>query len=244
MEERPSTTTGGVGLSDTLDDEAVAYRPVNSVAVLGAVLAAASLLSLATPWLTFLPVVAAVLCWAAARSVQRDPEAQSGLGIAVSGLALSLVVLGAIAVQGPVARRLHWGSAGVVADRFVERVAADELAEAAELMVPFPDRRPTPDLVKVFYESDPAAKKRLEELAANPAVQRVAGGETPRRSGSGDVGSAVGRRIAAAQQFDVPASAGKEPAIVQVHLERSPSGRPGAMAWRVTGFDFAQPAAE
>lgn len=243
MDERSSVATGGMGLSDTLDDEAVAYRPVSSIAVLGAVLAGASLLSLATPWLSFLPVLAAVLCWTAARRVQRDPEAQSGLGIAVAGLALSLLVLGAIAAQGPVAQRLHQASAGAVADRFVERVAANKLVEAAELMVPFADRRPTPELAEIFYQSDAAAKKRLEELAATPAIQRVAGGETPRRSASGPVGNAPGRRIVTAQQYDVPASAGKDPATVQVQLERSASGRPGAAAWRVTGFDLAPPTA-
>lgn len=240
MDDRHESMTGGVGLSDTLDDEAVAYRPVSAIAVLGAVLALASLLSLVTRWLAFLPIAAAVLSWAAARKVQRDPEAQSGLGIAVAGLALSLVVLGALGAQEPVTRWLHQRSAGAVADRFVELIAKDDLVGAVELMVPFADRRPTPDLAKVYYESDDDAKTRLEEFVAKPAVQRVAGGPSPERGGPCDVGKTSGRRIAAILGYDVPAAAGQEPATVQVELERSASGRLGAVAWRVTGFDFAR----
>jgi hypothetical protein len=243
MDDRPQSMTRGVGLSDTFDDEAVAYRPVSSIAVLGAVLAAASLLALATPWLFFLPVVAAVLCWVAALRVRRDPETQSGMGIAATGLAISLLVLGATVVQRPIASWLHQASAGAVADRFVELIATEDLVGAVELMVPFAERRPTPELAKVLYEGNEEAKKRLEEFSAKEAVQRVAGGETPRLSGPNVVGAMSGRRVVAYLRYDVPARAGKEPATVQVELERSPSGRPGAVAWRVTGFDFPPPPA-
>lgn len=233
----------GMGLSDTLDDEVVAYRSVNSLAVLGAALAAASLLALATPWLAFLPIVAAVLCWMAALRVRRDPETQSGMGIAVTGLAISLLVVGATVIQRPVASWLHQASAGAVADRFVELVAKEDLVGAVELMVPFADRRPTPELAKVLYEGNDEAKKRLADFAAKEAVQRVAGGETPRLSGPNVVGAISGRRVVAYLRYGVPAKAGNEPTTVQVELERSPSGRPGAVAWRVTGFDFPPPPA-
>ena len=243
MDDRPESMKGGVGLSDTLDDEAVAYRPVSSLAVIGAVLAAASLLALATPWLAFLPAVAAVLCWAAALRVRRDPETQSGMGIAVAGLAVALVVLGATFAQRPVTQRLHEASASAVSDRFVELIAKDDLIGAVELMVPYADRRPTPELAKVFYEGNEQAKVRLEEFTAKDAVQRIAGGETPRPSGPNRVGNASGRRVVAYLRYEVPVRAGKESATVQVDLERSPSGRLGAVAWRVTGFDYPPPPA-
>jgi hypothetical protein len=233
--------TGGVGLSDTLDDEVVAYRSVKSLAVLGAALAAASLLALATPWLGFLPAVAAVLCWVAALQVRRDPETQSGMGIAVTGLAISLLVLGATMAQRPVVQWLHQTSASTVADRFVELIAKEDFVGAVELMVPFAERRPTPELAQVLYEGNEEAKKRLEEFTAKDAVQRVAGGETPQLSGPNLAGALSGRRVVAYLRYDVPARAGKEPATVQVDLERSPSGRPGAVAWRVTGFDYPPP---
>ena len=243
MDDRPQSMKNGVGLSDTLDDEVVAYRSVNSIAVLGAVLAAASLLALATPWLGFLPAVAAVLCWVAALRIRRDPETQSGMGIAATGLVISLLVFGATLVQRPVAAWLHQASAAAVADRFVEMVASEDLVGAVELMAPFAERRPTPELAKVFYESNEEAKTRLAEFAAKDVVKRVAGGETPRLSGPNVVGSMSGRRVVAYLRYDAPARAGKEPATVQVELERSPSGRPGAVAWRVTGFDFPPPPA-
>lgn len=232
-----------MGLSDTFDDEAVAYRPVSSIAVIGGVLAAASLLALATPWLTFLPVVAAGFCWVAAYRAQRDPEAQSGGGIAVAGLVVSLLVFGALLAQRPMSQWLHKQSASAVADRFIELVATNDLVGAIELMVPYADRRPTPELAKVLYEGNDDAKKRLEEFSAKDVVQRVAGGETPKHGGPDFIGPLSGKRVGAYLRYDVPARAGKEPATVQVELERSPSGRLGAVAWRVTGFDYPPPPA-
>ncbi|TWT96965.1 hypothetical protein Pla108_27420 [Botrimarina colliarenosi] len=244
MDDRLETDARQIGLSDTLDDEAVAYRPVSALAVVGLVLGLASLLSLVTPWLAFLPLAAVAISWAAAHQVQRDPEAQSGLGLAIAGMALSLVVLGALLVQRPVAKWLHQKSAVAVTDRFVELLAENDLVGALELTKPFPDRRPSPELAKVFYESDAAAQAQLEEFTQRAEVQRVAGGELPVRRGPFESASVSGRRVQGIQTYKVPAGAGQEPTTLQIEVERSASpARVGGVAWRVVDYRLAPPAA-
>lgn len=240
MEDQPEVIDRAAGLSDTLADEEVAYRPVSALAVVGLLLAIVSVLALASRWFVLLPVVAAVACLAAAHKVRRDPEANSGFGLAAAGLAVALLILGAVVAKRPVAQMLHAQSSGVVAQAFVDRLVEGDLVGAHELTVPFNNRRTTPELAKAFYASDPAAKEKMQEFSAHNVVQTLSedGAAVPQVLEHTDAAVARGRRLSTIWVFRVPGQPGRPDAGLSVQLERPISSRFDDIAWYVANFDF------
>lgn len=234
---------GRHGLSDLMADDEVAYRPVSVMAVLGAALALASPLALASRWFAIVPAAGALLSWAAARGVQRQPESRTGLGVAIFGLVLSMVVLGAIAVQKPLAASLYNKSARDVAERFVQSLTEGDRITAFELTLAFNNRRPTPELAEVFYQSNDRAKERLAEFTKRNEVVRLTAEDAkpPRPLKSEGAGIVSGSRVASSWTCEVPASGGEGPATLWLRLERPTTSRGGPIAWRVADFGFAPP---
>ncbi|MEO0531143.1 MAG: hypothetical protein AAF266_11310 [Planctomycetota bacterium] len=242
MEDRPEASDRTIGLSDTLVDEEVAYRPVNVLAVVGLILALASFLALASRWLLLVPVVAAITSLAAANKVRRDPDTNSGFGLAAAGLAISLLVLGAVVVQQPVAQMLHARSSGVVAEAFVDRLSEGDFVGAYELTLPFDERRPTPELAEILYDADEAAKEKLEEFTSGEVAKRLSAADAPEPKQLEHAGAVRtrGSRYVTAWTFLIPGSGGEADSRLQVRLERPVQNRFGGTAWRVTDADFAR----
>jgi hypothetical protein len=241
MEERNHAPALPRGLSDLLDDEEVAYRPVSVLAVVGAALAGVSLLALVTPWLAPAPVVATVVSLVAARRIEKDPTSQSGWGIAAAALAVSLLALGAVAVKQPFTKHLHAEDAAKVTDRFIERLAEKDYAGAFELTLPLSERQATPELTASLYESDETLKERLTEFTGRAKLPPAAETDeaAPRRTGKAEVAVSSSARVVAAIPYRIAASG----ETLRVRAERTGSSRWGGVSWRVLDFELV-PAAE
>lgn len=227
MDDRTPLATPASGLSDTQSDEAVAYRPVSTLAVLGCVVAAVSTLALVSPWFTGLPVIALLLSYAGARSVLSDPEARTGLPVALVGLALASAVLAATFVRGAVSARLHAADARPLVERFVAELGEGDVIAAFELTLPYAERHADPEAAAGFYDENQEAGETLERFAEQDAVQSLQAAEATYR-GHADPQRAPGR-LQSVWLYD---AAGETFAIV---IERPASpGRLGAAAWRVT----------
>lgn len=242
MDDRTALSDNAAGLSDTLADEEVAYRPVNVLAVLGLILAVVSVLALASRWFLLLPIVAAIACLAAASKVRRDPDANSGFGLAAVGLVISLLVLGAVVVQRPVAQMLHAQSSGAVAKTFVDRLTEGDFVGAHELTLPFDERRPTPELAEIFYDADVTAQERLKEFSSSEVAQLLSAGEASKPSvlEHTDAALARGRRYATTWVFRVSGNGAEPDTGLAVRLERPVENRFGGTAWHVANFEFAR----
>lgn len=240
MEDRIDVSAAPRGLSDLSDEATTAYRPVSALAVVGLALAGVSLLALVTPWLAPVAVFAAALCWWAAHDVGRDPTAKGGGSLAVAGLVLSALTLGAVVAKRPFADRLHLTAAAAVGDRFVELLAEGNHVGAFELSLPLADRQPTSELAESLYASDDGAGEKLAAFRARPEIVRIAqlGPPGPRRGASAAVGAGSAGRVFASVPYALPG----EPLELRLRMERSGSARWGGVAWRVTDFELGAPA--
>lgn len=220
-----------------------AYRPVSPLAVLGLVLALASPLALVTAWLLPLPIVAAVVCWAATADVRRSEGTKTGRGIALAGLAIALMVLGAMQGRDAVAQRLHADAAAPVAKAFLENLRAGELAAAHELTLGRRLRQPTTAAAEVFYAEDPDAKKRLADFESNPAISRLlAGGDPPRLVEQARATPLRHGLLSMLWSYELPAHGDAPSALLRLELRRSVNRGSGVASWKVADFDLAPPA--
>lgn len=242
MEVQDNPATPSRGLSDPLTDEVVEYRPVSAAAVLGLVLAVASPLALVTEWLGFLPIVAAVLCLVATLKVRKSPETLSGQGIAIVGLVVACVAVGASNSQRLVEHRLHAATATAVADRFVGALEEGDAVAAYELTLPFAERMADPKAAASHYADDEEAAERLEHFHEIAPVHEALGQSLEPLGMAGAGKGSVGR-VAAMCRYLLPAHGDEAESVLIVTLERPDQTRLGKPAWRVADFRL-EPAAD
>lgn len=243
MEDRPGLFDDTRVLSDTQSDEVVAYRPVSTLAVLGAVLALVSALALVSPWFVWLPLIAAVTCFAGARAVVADPESKTGLGIAKAGLVISLLLGGAVFARTQAQQYWHASSARPVAERFLECLAEGDTVSAYELTLPLADRRPSEEHAAIYYEADADAAKRLADFASSSAVSQMLELEKPLVLGPATaVGPATGRSVPVSWHLEMPGKGGAKARELKFRVDRPVKSSPAVpAAWRVTEFKLGSP---
>ena len=220
-------------------DDAVEYRPVSSLAVLGAALALASPLALVSRYFTVLPLVAAVISFAGARSVQSDPSARTGGGVARFGLVLSLAVLAAAWVRTPMLQSLHVTDSTPVVEAFLQAMAEGDLVTAYELTIPYKDRRPTAEHAALYYQADADARQRLADFGAREEIARLARKDapTPELVDRSPVVRTRGQQ-SLTWLYRAPSS-GDEPEGLRLKLDRPATNRLGPAGWRITKVEFA-----
>lgn len=238
MEDRPGLFDDTRVLSDTQSDEVVAYRPVSTLAVLGAVLALVSSLALVSPWFVWLPVIAAVTCFAGARAVASSPDSKTGLGIAKAGLVVSLLLGGAVFARTQARQSWHTNTARPVAERFLESLAEGDTVAAYELTLPLADRRPSEEHAAIYYEADQDAAKRLADFSSSPVVSQLLKLGEPLRLGPAvSVGRSRGGRVSVFWQLVMPGSGGAKDRELKFRLDRpAKSSAVAPAAWRVSDF--------
>jgi hypothetical protein len=122
------STTAGVGLGE--------YRAVNGLAVTSLVLGIASWMSWLHPMLFLLPVVGVVMGVLAIVQIRRSSGTQSGIGLAGTGIVLSMLLGGwAFTVSAGERHRVieHRREIDAVAVEFGEALAAADYARAYRL---------------------------------------------------------------------------------------------------------------
>lgn len=238
MEDRPGLFDDSPKLSDTQSDELVAYRPVSTAAVIGALLALVSCLSLVTPWLTGLPWVAALISCLGVRSVLASPETKTGLGLARVGLAIALFAGGATYARGWYRQTLYTQQAEPVATRFLELLAEGDAIGAMELTLRLDERRSSEALAKLHYASDEEAAKRLGEFREELGIAELLGaGEPPPVLANSKTERLRGGTLFSSWVYEVPAEGGEAPLVLSLRVERPRDPRDGGpTAWRVADF--------
>ncbi|QDT70243.1 hypothetical protein MalM25_31890 [Planctomycetes bacterium MalM25] len=241
MEERPSLFSDQPALSDTMADDAVAYRPVSTLAVLGAALALASPLALASRHFAVLPLIAAVICIAAARGVQKDPTARTGGSLAWFGLVLSLAMLGATAVRGPLLQRMHKADSAPVAEAFLKAMTEGDLVTAYELTLPYEDRRPSAEHAALYYEANEKGQQSLADFGARDEIARLVKKDAPAPELVVCTPATRTRgRHSLAWIYRVPASDEKPETGLKLLLDRPATNRLGPAGWRVAKIEFVK----
>ncbi len=217
--------------------EANEYRSLSPGAVFGLVLGLLSPLALVAPFLGFLPVVAAVVSWSAARSIRKSPETRAGIGFAFAGLGLAVAVMAATFTQGRVAQGLHQADADRVAEQFLARLRAADTIGAYELTLAHHKRLSTTEAASMFYEADETAGLQLAEFQDNPVIQCLAKGDEPHWVRSLELQKLRHGKLATGGVY-VTISEGKQREVSLI-LERSASRGSAPTSWRVAKFDFA-----
>jgi hypothetical protein len=227
--------------TDAVDDTDPTYRRLSPLAVLSAVAGLASATALVAPLLRIVPVAGVVLAIMALRGIAQRSESLTGRGLALVGLALSLIFgVGAI-VKDSVEQRLHRAAAAEVAEKFLTLLAEDKLAEAFELTLDFSQRR-SAEGVADYYAANPTAGDRLKEFAAERLVTEVTPLDKPKVE-LVDPGMAQLNvsRVAIAPVYLLTAGDRKLYAIVQ--LDRAPARLGQPAAWRVASYAPTNPPA-
>lgn len=241
MEERSSLFSDQPTLSDTMADDAAAYRPVSTLAVLGAALALVSTLALASRYFAVLPLIATVVSFAGVRSVQKDPSARTGGGVARFGLALSLVVLAATLVRGPLLQNLHETDANPVVESFLQAIEEGDLVTAYELTLPYKDRRPSPEHASLYYEADADAQQRLADFGAKSEITRLLKDDAPAPVMI-DCTPAIrdhGRQMLT-WYCRLPAHGELRETGLSLTLDRPATNRLGPAGWRIAKVEFVR----
>lgn len=238
MDDRPSLFNDPPVLSDTLGDDVVDYRPVSPLAVVGAVLGLLAPVALMSSLLSLVPLAGAIVSWVAAVGVQRNQETKSGRGIAILGLVLSLVVLGALLVRGPLVQQLHTTDAEPLVERFIEAVQQRDWVTAHQLTLPYARRRPTEALAKLYYEGDQTAQEELQAFAEKPEIVRLAASEPKLLEQTETAGVRTGV-AGAAWVYLLPEEDGQPATGLTIRLQRRDENLAGGAAWQINHVAFA-----
>jgi len=167
----PSTATNDP--SDFEDELSVQYRTVSIPAVLGLLLGGLSVLSLVGPTHWMWPLAGVLLNWRALHSVATSRGAQTGRGIAMLGMFLSVM----FGVAGPVD---FWGSRWLLQQSAVPAtekwIAAlrDNQPEKALQLTTFAMLRQSAgaDLTR-YYRTHKDAHEQLKNYVADPVVKTL-----------------------------------------------------------------------
>ncbi|TWT43441.1 hypothetical protein [Botrimarina hoheduenensis] len=219
-------------------DDELAYRSLSPLAVTGLVMGVLSCAALVEPWLIALPVIAAAISLVAAASIARSPETLTGRNLAVTGLALAVAVFMAVQVSTRVSQHLHQSSAELIADRFVEALAAEDFVSAYELTLGLRYRRPSHDLAELYYESDEQARGQLDKFRSDLAIQTLAGGEAQFLDAS-SIGVKPGGLETITRRYELPAVEDAPSQRVLLELTRSSPRLSGPRSWWVSKYSIA-----
>ncbi len=226
---------------DAVDDTDPTYRRLSPLAVLSAVAGLASATALVAPLLRIVPVAGVVLALMALCSITQRSESLTGRGLALFGLALSILFGVGAVVKDSVEQRLHRAAAGEVAEKFLTLLAEDKLAEAFELTLDFSQRR-SADAAAEYYAANPTAAERLKTFEAERLVSEVKPLDKPKvELVDPGVAQLNASRVAIAPVYLLTAGDRKLYAIVQ--LDRAPARLGQVAAWRVASYAPTSPPA-
>jgi hypothetical protein len=234
--DRPVDDNGIDG--DSRSDE-LAYRSVSSLAVVGFVLSITSIVAFTSSTLWVAPLVAAFVSWLGIRSVAKDRETKTGMTIAMLGLAISVATFAAVTARDYMADHLHRSEAARVADQFLLLLAEGDAIGAIELTVPLSERRPSRELAGIYYDSNDTAAETLAKFLDTKVVVSLTASDAPkvRLAAGGTPFKQRGRRFGLVRWYELLDD--PQGRSLKLSLERSSELAPGAVAWRITKFDFA-----
>ena len=151
----------------------VQYKAVSGAAITGLVLALASVLAFNHPLLLILPAVGAVVSWAAARRIERDPLALSGRFFALAGLALS-VMIGVGAITRFISRQTSIErEARAASEEWFAYTAAGEPHKAHQLSLRPVERAILDDKLWRAYRHSASLQKQLRDYIRQQPMRTV-----------------------------------------------------------------------
>jgi len=230
-------------VDDPRDAELNEYRPISATALLGLVLAVASLSAFAHPVMWIAPVVAALVCLLSlARIAQHDPPLL-GRSLALLGLSLALVIGGAAPARYVTAEMRARYEAQRLGLRWFQMVARHRFESAFELMMEPLARQPAGEDLVTHYREERAAGKALQEFLQGPVVRAVAAvGENaefhPLETAEHSVNS-FKDRIAMLWAVTYDEGGKRKSFLVRLSFERDAKEARHIGEWRLRGITFA-----
>lgn len=170
MSQTSDTHALGHEALDGDSGQEVLYRPISAAAVAALVVGLSSPLAVFWSLLWLLPLLGVIVSAVALRNIKRSDGALAGRGLAVAGLALSLVV-GSMVISTHYTRRYLLVAQGTPwAVKWCELLLEGRTEEALELKQGPSTRRPLASLDE-YYANNESAQARLVEFREEPLVK-------------------------------------------------------------------------
>jgi hypothetical protein len=228
---------------ESLDDteSQLDYQSLEPRAVVALLLGLVSALALVAAAWWFVPILAAIVAWAALVRIRRD--GRPGRTLALVGLALA-AFWGTMGVARVVATQwILVGQARAVSDQFVGYLheGSPEKALMLTLMADF--RHPVDEGLWSFFRSNAEMRGELKKMAALPAVRLILNaGDSAQVRYYGVQGVSVGHDHAHVTliytvTFDDPADQKKKTYFFAVRMERKEPKDPELSPWRVDRYE-------
>jgi hypothetical protein len=158
---------------DSPKDDAVQYRPVSGLAVVGFLAGLLCSVGLVSPLMWPLAPLGIVLSAAALWRIAARAPALIGRKLAMIGLALSITFTVAFPADWVVHRWLIRRSARQFAQRWLDAIRAGDAAHAHQLMLQSQYRELNDDQLLDFYRKGPRWQQELKTMAETPAVRAL-----------------------------------------------------------------------
>jgi hypothetical protein len=228
---------------ESLDDaeSQLDYQSIEPRAIVAFVLGLLSALALVAAAWWFVPILAAIVAWAALVRSKRD--GRPGRALALFGLALA-AFWGTMGVARVVA--IQWilsQQARVVSDQFVGYLHEGSPQKALMLTLMADFRHPVDDGLWSFYRSNTEMRQELQKMMLLPAVRLILNaGDSAEVRYYGVQGVSVGHDHAHVTliytiTFDDPADQKKKTYFFAVRMERKAPKDPELNPWRVDRYE-------
>jgi len=155
------------------DADAVQYRAVSGLAVLGLLAGLVSLLALASPLLWALAIVAVLVNLAALKRIQANAPALLGRKAALAGLAMSVFAFSAAPADWVVYRWLVRQEARQVAAQWFDFLRANQPQKAHQLSVDPTARDPLDDKLWEAYREGGDGRMMINQFIYGPEVRTL-----------------------------------------------------------------------
>jgi len=155
------------------DPDAVQYRAVSGLAILGLVAGVVSLLALAAPLLWAVAIVAILVNLAALKRIQANAPALLGRKAAMAGLAISIAAFSAAPADWIVYRRLVRQEAQQVATQWFDFLRANQPQKAHQLTVSPASRDPLDDKLWESYREGGDGRMMINQFLREPEVRTL-----------------------------------------------------------------------
>ncbi len=228
-----------------MDEQELNYRPVNTTAILGFLLAVASGASLAFHAVWPLCLVALAVCWNASRTIKTNSEHMTGRSFALAGIFLAIFFCAGAFAKSRTADRLHQSDIDVIANQFMDYVLAKDYLHACDMMEPYQERQPSDEHLTAHYEFDVNAVEKIRDFRELEALKKLEAIDDPKLT-------IVERHLVQTMKFARMSSArtyearsaenvnsGKTVKLL-VLLERSSTRLSDPLSWRVKEFALAR----
>jgi len=148
------------------------YKELSRLAIVGAIVAAFSLVSLISTNMWAISVIAIAICLFAYYAVRRDPSLTGG-SVALVGMALAAATLGYSVSKITIERNHLISTSRTMAEGWLDLVLEKRFLEAHQMTAIFNERQPATASLSAYYTRESTAREGLEGFQTGEAVTAI-----------------------------------------------------------------------